>query len=179
MCTGLEIALISGAVSGMGAIASSQAAAAQMEQQAKVNEYNAKIAENKAYGARQTAAARESQVRRAGRRALSSMNAGYGSSGVTTTGTPLLVMSETVGAIELDALMLQREGNQAAINSMADASIERWQAASNRSMSKYTKKMGYVKAGTSMLMSYGGEKYGSSGGGGGTQPYHNKTSYAG
>ena len=160
MCTGLEIALISGATSAFSAIAQSQAAAAQMEQQAKVNEYNAKIAENKAYGARQTAVAREAQVRRAGRKALSNMSASYGASGVTTTGTPLLVMSETVGEIELDALRLQYEGNQEAINSMAESSIEKWQAASMRSMAGHTRKMGYVKAGTSLLGSYAGYKGG-------------------
>jgi hypothetical protein len=154
MCTGLEIALISGGTAAFSAVTQAQAAAAQMEHQAKINEYNAGLARNKAIAARQTAAAREAQVRKAGRRALSNMSAGYGAAGVTTAGTPLLVMSETVGEIELDALRLQRQGNQEAINALAE------QTASMRSMAGHTRKMGFVSAGTSLLGSYGKYKFG-------------------
>jgi hypothetical protein len=160
MCTGLEVALISGGTAAFSAVTQAQTAAAQMEHQAKINEYNAGLARNKAIAARQTAAAREAQVRKAGRRALSNMSAGYGAAGVTTAGTPLLVMSETVGEIELDALRLQRQGNQEAINALAEQSLEKWQAASMRSMASHTRKMGFVSAGTSLLGSYAGYKYG-------------------
>ena len=90
-----------GALTGaMGAIQSGRA-------QVAANNYNA--AQD-----RMEAAVEESRRRREGKRALGAIRAGISKSGVTTEGTPLMVLAESAADAEIDALNARWQGEASA-----------------------------------------------------------------
>lgn len=97
---GISLSQIGSGLSILGSIGQSNAIA-------QAAEYNAAIA-------RAEGAAEEARLRREARRTMGSIRSGIGKSGVTTEGTPLLVLAESAQLAELDALTARWNGeNQA------------------------------------------------------------------
>jgi hypothetical protein len=78
-----------------------QMAAQQAQAQAGIFNYNAQIAQNEATRVEQEARERARRMREENDRALGLQRAQYGKSGVTSAGSPLMVMAETAGLGEL------------------------------------------------------------------------------
>jgi hypothetical protein len=78
-----------------------QMAMQQAQAQAGIFNYNAQIAKNEATRVEQEARERARRMREENDRALGLQRAQYGKSGVTSAGSPLMVMAETAGLGEL------------------------------------------------------------------------------
>jgi hypothetical protein len=78
-----------------------QMAAMQAEGQAKVFDYNAQVAQNEAQRTEMEARERARRMREENERALGAQRGAYAKSGVTSAGSPLMVMAETAGLGEL------------------------------------------------------------------------------
>ena len=100
-------------------------------------ESQAKAAEANAEAIRRNAAFNEQQQRRQGQARLSAINTAYGKSGVQMEGTPIEVLSQQAGEIELDALATRWMGENESIAKKYEAS-------------KY-RTSGYIGAGSSLL----------------------------
>lgn len=136
------LALIGTAVSAVGAIQQGRAAE-------KAANYNAAIADRNAVVATQQAAANEAAQRKIDRRRMGAMRAGYGASGVTSDGSVLDVLGDSIAEAELNALNIRYEGDLAA-QGYGDS------AASSRASGKDARTAGYMQAGSSLLL--GGSK---------------------
>lgn len=78
-----------------------QMAAQQAEAQGKIYDYNARVAQNEATRAEMEARERAKRMRAENERMLGLQRARYGKSGVTSAGSPLMVMADTAGLGEL------------------------------------------------------------------------------
>ena len=125
--SGMELMMLGSAV---GAIGQMEAASAQAE----AMEYNAQLAENQA-------AAEAARIRGEGKRDIGRIRANIGKAGVTSEGTPLLVLSESAANVELDALNAMWSGEQA-------AEVKRMEA-------RATRTAGAFGAGASLLSGVG------------------------
>jgi len=96
-------------------------AAEQLEAQALWADYNASLAAREA----EMEAALE---RREGRKLIGAQLARYAAAGVSTTGTPLLVMEETADEVELSALLLEHQGELEAWSYRSEAAQKRTEA---------------------------------------------------
>lgn len=119
-----------------------QMAAMAAQQQQLAFENNAKTMENEAVRANQEAVRVEGEARERARRMrmendklLGAQRARYGASGVTSEGSPLLVMAETAGALEMgvaDELykgeLMSRASRLEGVAFQRKAEVERWQA---------------------------------------------------
>jgi hypothetical protein len=119
-----------------------QMAAMAAQQQQLAYENNAKMMENEAVRANQEAVRVEQEARERARRMrmendklLGAQRARYGASGVTSEGSPLLVMAETAGALEMgvaDELykgeLMARASRLEGVAFTRKAEVERWQA---------------------------------------------------
>lgn len=99
-------AIIAGA-QGAGAILSfkGQKAAAKSAQQ--VAEYNAKVAENEAIIMARKKTSQEADLRRQGRKLISSQRVATAASGIVMSGSPLEAMADAYFGIERDAARIQ------------------------------------------------------------------------
>lgn len=139
--TALIIAASAAAVgAGVSAIGTIQAGRAQ----AQMAEYNAQVAERDAEIATTSAAYEEAQFRHEGEELKSVQRARYAKSGVTMTGTPLLVLEDTAAQIERDALAIRYGGSLEAARATSAASMARFTGKQARTAS-------YYRAGGSLL----------------------------
>jgi len=91
------------------------------------------------------------QLRQAeeGARTLSTIEAAQGASGaVTTQGSPLLVKAKQASELELENMMIGREGGIAADRARYEGKLARWQG-------KAAQGQGYLKAGGTLLQGFG------------------------
>ncbi len=119
-------------------------------QQQKAAEASADTAEEAAAATREKAAYDEKMHREKMQKILSSQQAAYGTSGVTTEGSPLLVMEDTARQGELDALAIRYGGDVEAAQKRSAANLYRMQG--NTAMTS-----GIIGAGSSLLS--GATKY--------------------
>lgn len=138
MCTGVEIAYVAAA-----AVAAGGAVYAG-DQQRKAANQNADIAEQNAIAAQNKAAYDETRHREGVRKLLSAQRALYGKSGVDMEGSPLLVMEDTAGQGELDALAIRYGGDIAAARDRSAANLSRMQGGAAQTAS-------YFQAGSTLL----------------------------
>ena len=136
------LAIAGAAMSAVGAISQGNAAR-------KSAEYNAAIADRNAVVATQQAAANEEAQRKIDARRMGAARAGYGASGVTSDGSVLDVLGDSIAEAELNALNIRYEGKLAA-QGYGDT------AASQRAAGKNAQRSGYMQAGASLLT--GGSK---------------------
>jgi hypothetical protein len=87
----------------IGALAGAAGAMQSGRAEAQANTYNAAQS-------RMEAAAEEARRRREGSRAIGAIRAGISKSGVTTEGTPMMVLAESAAEAELDALNARWQG---------------------------------------------------------------------
>lgn len=131
------VAGISAAVGAVGAIRQGNATAKAAKTNALFQQRNAVIA-------RQQAAEDADRSRRAARRRLGALRAGFGASGVSLEGSPLDVLEDQAMESELDALTIQYQGELSAIGLESEAALSRERA-------RASKTAGYLKAGSSLL----------------------------
>jgi hypothetical protein len=117
-------------------------------QQAKtakaVGAYNAKLAENQALQAEMDAAENTRRKRKENRRLLATQRSRLAKAGVMEAGTPLEVMAETAGNLELETLDYARSIRM-------QASGLRAQGAMDRVMGSAQARAAYIGAGASLL----------------------------
>jgi hypothetical protein len=142
-------AIVVGAI-GTGVAVYGQVEAAQTAK--KMGEYNAKLAESQA--AQIDLDSRESVKRRReqNRRFLGTQRTAYAKSGVTIEGSPLEVMAETAGILELEALDASRQATQQTRALRAQGAYDR-QVGSNQA------RAAYIGAGSSLLSGAGNTAY--------------------
>jgi hypothetical protein len=89
--------------------------------------YNARLANNEAIAREQATKAETERMRDENRRIRASQEAGYSASGaMASSGTPLLVMAEEAGKMEMDVMNMQRTGAMQAQASRAQAKLDKY-----------------------------------------------------
>lgn len=111
-------------------------------------EYNAKLAEQSAEQAKVKAAYDEAAHRENVAKFISSQRAEYGKSGVEMSGSPLLVIKDTIAKSELDALAIRYGGE-------IEARQLRSKGAGLRAEGQTARTAGYLGAGSSLLTGAG------------------------
>lgn len=144
-----EAAAVAGtAASAAGTAVSVYAAAAQGQRAREADRYNAKVAQSQAAAAQQSAAVQEAAIRERNQRVQASARAALGESGITTEGSPLLVLMDNARQAELEARLTRAEGDRAAAGYQSQSRLLNYyggQAAS----------AGYLQAGTTLLTGAG------------------------
>lgn len=110
----------------------------------KAAEYNASVLESNALQVKQKAAEDEALYRVAARKDLGSQRANYGASGVTTEGSAMDVLAETVATAEADAMRIRKDGEN-------QANAYRQEATAQRMYGDAAKTNAYFGAGASAL----------------------------
>lgn len=134
--------------------------------QRRTAEYNSRILQQKARMVEQVSAEETSQMHKEGRRLKASQTSGYAKSGAMIgSGTPLMVLAEQAGEMEMDVLKQRR-------NRAIEAQGLRSQAEMLRIQGKQASRAGIIGAGTALLGTAGkaGMAMGSPGGGGASGP---------
>ena len=124
-------------------------------------EFNANQADINSRQAELIAAQDERQSRIVGKKAIGSMVANYGASGVNLEGSPMDVLAESLAQVELDSLNARYSGQSKAINFRNEARINRYQGSQARAS-------GYYGAAATLMSSYAktGEQIATAGAGG-------------
>lgn len=137
MALGVVGSLVSGITGMMAAQAQADAAADAAEQNARIADYNRKVAERNKNTVLAEADAAASDKQRDNRRVMSSIRASYGASGLSLEGSPLDVMTDTALEQELDVSRTRYKGQLQAIgyedegnNYKLKAELHRMEAAS-------------------------------------------------
>jgi hypothetical protein len=91
----------------------------------RVAERNAKIQENEALQTEMDARENARRLRADSKAKLKTQRSRYAKAGVINEGTPLEVMAETAGLLELDALEISRQGKAKATRLRAGAEVSR------------------------------------------------------
>ena len=130
------------------ALASAGGAVYSGIEQKKAADYNADVADANAKAAEDKAAYDEKMHRESVRKILASQRALYGKSGISTEGSPLLVMEDSAIAGEMDALAIRYGGDIAAAQQRSSANLLRMQG-------KQARTAGYIGAGSTLLAGAG------------------------
>lgn len=101
-----------------------------MQQQADMTKYNAQVAEAQAEQTRLETSERVKRQRQENDRFKKQQRAAYAKAGITSSGTPLAVMSQTSADLELAALDTAYAGESRAQQLMQNAAVNRYQAKS-------------------------------------------------
>lgn len=120
---------------------------ASAEIASKTAEYNAKLQENATIQADMENREEARREKARGAKLLAAQRALIGGSGVTTAGSPLEVLGETAGLIELGALDASRAADASYRRGFAGARMSRWEGANTAS--------GFRRQGTASLLSTG------------------------
>lgn len=119
-------AYIGAAAAAVGAGVTAYSAIQAGQEQKKVSEANARMAEYQAKQAKEAAALKAAQYRKEADRRMASIRAGFAASGVATTeGTPLMVLMESAEEVAADELRIKRGGEQTAWGLLEEANIQR------------------------------------------------------
>lgn len=135
----------------LAAVGTGVAVYGQMEQAktAKaMGRYNAQVAENQALQTEMDARESVKRKREQNSRLISTQRAGYAASGVTIDGSPLEVMADTAGILELETLDYSRQQRQQAASLRA-------QGAADLAMGANQARAAYIGAGASLLSGAG------------------------
>lgn len=137
-------ALFTAAGAGVSAFSSFQ----QGKSEKAINDYNAQVQEQQAKQAQADARAASSAQRGENTRLLSKQRALYAKAGVVASGTPLLVMAEQAGIMEMNALDIERQGKVKAQYLTSQASLDRMKG-------KVAKKAAYLQGYSTILNGVG------------------------
>lgn len=146
--------LIAGGMQAVGAIQQGRAQAAQLESQARADDYNAAIQEQQAGEVARQASAREDLQRKQARALIGKQVAGTAQSGLKMTGSALDLLNQSYKASEEDALAIRYEGELNRQGLLQQSALTKFQAASNREAATQTKRASYLSAATSLASSY-------------------------
>jgi aminopeptidase N len=160
--------LIAGGMQAVGAIQQGRAQAAQLESQARADDYNAAIQAQQADEVARQASQREDLQRKQARALIGKQVAGTAQAGLKMTGSALDLLNQSYKESEEDALAIRYEGELNRQGLMQQSELTKFQAASNREAAKQTKRASYLSAATSMASAYAYTKMpGMTSGGGG------------
>jgi hypothetical protein len=135
--TGAEILLGLGlATSVLGTAATAKSQRQEADMTASLNEYNAQVADQYATMQEQQAAFNAGQIKSQNDRKIAMQRAAYGASGVTTEGSPIMVMADAEAQSEIDQLAERYEGAVEAQRSRSSAAGSRYQAQIARQVGK-------------------------------------------
>jgi hypothetical protein len=139
-----------------GQVYSGMAANAEGKDAQKIQEYNARVNEQKAKAIEQKTAFDQRRQAEQSAREMSSLTAGIGASGATMSeGTPLLIASKQASELELENAMIGYEGGIAATQARNEASLNRLQGKFYRAQGKNRAIANYIGAGSSLLTGFG------------------------
>lgn len=147
----LPLMIASTAMQAIGSIQQGKAAQAEAEYNAKLSEHNAKVMQIQAQVEGQQTARREEAQRRQAREVMGRQAAGLAQAGVGFSGSALDITEESAQAAELDALNIRYGGQLKAQGLLADAEMQRAQAAGQRFAGANAKRAGYIGAGSAIL----------------------------
>lgn len=156
------IFLIAAAVSAYGKYQEGQAQQESAKSQAQAAEYNATVSTQNAQIARNNASIREEVQRRKSRSILAQQFAGTAQAGIDFSGTAADVFNQSETMAELDALNIRYEGDLQSRGLLAEATGERYQAASALVNGKNAQTAANISAAGSLLQGASGYKYMSS-----------------
>lgn len=144
--------MVAGAgVSAYSAIKQGQTAAAQAKQKAAWDDYNAKVAKKEAEAERKASDFEATQHTRKTKEILARLRSRVGKSGVTPSGSPLLVAEDTAAQLAIEGANIRATGARRVgawtSKSILDTSMAK---AARRSAPGY-KQAGYLRAGSSIL----------------------------
>jgi hypothetical protein len=115
------------------------------QSQKAMTKYNADLAENEAIAQEQATAAETERMRSQKKRQMSAQRAAASKTGaVISEGTPLLVMAEEAGLMELDIMNMQRTGAMQAQASRSEAKLQKYKG-------KQAARSANIQAGTTLL----------------------------
>jgi hypothetical protein len=144
----MSFAILGQVVQGLGQVRQGRAAG-------NIGEYNGALSDRDAAVARDQATSQAIRQNRMSRKAIGSMRAGYGASGITIEGSALDVIEESAGQAELDNLTIRYLGELKAIGAESNAALSRYKG-------KEAENSGYMGAAGTLLSSFGGKSGGSS-----------------
>jgi hypothetical protein len=147
--TGAELLLGLGLVTsvvGTAATAKSQRQEADMT--AALYERNAQVADQYATMQEEQAAFNAGQIKSQNDRKIASQRAAYGASGVTTEGSPIMVIADAEAQSEIDQLAERYEG-------AVDAQRTRSEAGNNRFQAQIARQVGKNKAQGTLIDGFG------------------------
>lgn len=135
-------------VMAVAAVASAAATYASAKQQSETNKYNAKVYENEALTQKYAAKYEEKKHRERVRRFIGIQRAKYAASGIDISagGSAQMVISDTAGQGEMDALAIRYGGDVAAIGARNKATLQKF-------LGKSTMAAGYLETGATLLSS--------------------------
>jgi hypothetical protein len=152
--------LLGTAASAYGAIQQGQAAKQEAQNAAAIMEYNAKVAEQEGKAQQMRASFEADKHSAMGEQLLAEQNVGFGRAGVLSgTGTAQVVRTETAKQLELDRLMILREGQEAVRGANARAAGMRLQGSSYRMQAKNAGRAGVLSATGTVLSGIGSAGY--------------------
>jgi hypothetical protein len=140
------VAVIAAVAATAGTLMAAQAQSKNQKAMANAAEAQAEIQRQQAERERQITAAQEADYRREEARNMATLRARLGGAGVTTEGTPLLVMEDISAETELQALRIRSIGDTNAIRMEQGAVLSDYEATNLRSQAKSTMRTGYVSA---------------------------------
>ena len=154
--TGAEIAIIGLAAAGTGvaaysAVQQGRNAAAQAEQQAAWDDYNAKVAKREAEAERVAGEFEATQQSRAAKQLLARQRALIGASGVTMEGSPLLVAEDTAAQLAIENANIRTTGARRVGAWTSKSILDTSMAKAARASAPGYRQAGYTKAGSSIL----------------------------
>lgn len=141
----------------LGSLVEGRSQANMQDAQARQADYRANIADLNASMASQQAGAREEAQRRESRQELGRQRAAFAQAGVGFSGSVLDVGRESAISAELDALNTRYAGQVERANFRNEETAERFNAQVFRKQAKSTRRMRWLKAGSSLM---GGGGYG-------------------
>jgi len=152
------LAVIIGAGIGLqalGQIQAGQAAAGEAESMKAMAEYNARLQEQEARAAEAQAEWRQKRQAEEAARYRSTLRAGMGAAGVSTTeGSPLMVEAAQAAQDELENLMIGYEGQIGASRARSQAAIDRAQGTIYGQRARNARTAGFMGAGTTLLTGF-------------------------
>ena len=155
------LGIIAAVFSILGSAVSAYGQIKQGQQAEGVGRYNAQVAEQQAASGRQAAAADAETKRRQMDRILGTQRARYGASGVTSEGSPLLVMMQSEEEAALDVARVRYGGDAQAYGLEAEARLQKFRG-------KAARRQSYLGATGSLLQGVAGAAGAFKGVGGGT-----------
>ncbi len=162
--SGMEMMLISSAVSAVGAIQQADAQAEQQRAAAQAAEYNATVARNNAVLANQQASEQQqAQLRKFGQ-VQGAAKAGIAQSGIGFAGTADDLLSQNNLNNQLDLMTIAFQGENQSRGLLAQADQQKYQAQQARMNADNIQTGGYLSAGANLLSGYGKYQYYSGGG---------------
>jgi len=118
------------------------------EQARSIGKYNAKVAENQAKQVEMDAAENIRRKRKENRKLLATQRGRYAKGGVVMEGTPLELLAESAGNLELEVLDYNRQA-------LLEQQNLRAQGAMDRATGLMQARAGYISAGSTLLQGAG------------------------